>query len=139
MSKDNKGMANQPDRGNPLTPVIFLFQANPYPLVGKVLLLEELFDAIDDFQVSHGIFPRWEPVRVGLRKSPKDFSQYRRVTFLTPVRRETWSMVSLRSGRSFSMVVSLLDTWWTSLSKISVTAIFIELLRESLQFFFTFF
>jgi hypothetical protein len=71
MRKDNKGMDNQPDRRNFLNPAIFLFQANPYPLVGQVLFLEELFDAVDDFQVPHGVFPSLGTRAGGLQEIPE--------------------------------------------------------------------
>jgi hypothetical protein len=71
ISKDKKGMDNQPDRSDRLTPVIFLFQANPYPLVGQVLFLEELFDAINYFQVPHGVFPALGTRAGGVEKIPE--------------------------------------------------------------------
>jgi hypothetical protein len=71
MRKDKKGMDNQPDRSDCLTPAIFPFQANPYPLVGQVLFLEELFDVVNYFQVFHGVFPALGTRTVRVEKIPE--------------------------------------------------------------------
>jgi hypothetical protein len=71
MSKEKKGTHNQPDRSNRLTRAIVPFQMNPYPLVGQVLFFEELLDAVDYFQVSHGIFPALGTRAGGVQEIPE--------------------------------------------------------------------